>query len=101
MVRFFILASSTLNLLIDLPAIYNYIFDYKKKNFWLLISAVLFVLQIDIFFINKYYFPHEIFRKTTIILFGASHFTFYKFMILNEGKKINHNLFSTREINAN
>jgi hypothetical protein len=68
-------------------AVYNYIFDYKKKNFWLLISAVLFVLQIGVFFINKYYLPHDIMRKITIILFGASHFTFYKFMILNEGRK--------------
>jgi hypothetical protein len=68
-------------------AVYNYIFEEGNKNFWLLISAILFIFQIGVFFIQNYYFTDEILRKLTIILFGISNYTFYKFMILAEERE--------------
>jgi uncharacterized membrane protein HdeD (DUF308 family) len=68
-------------------ALYNYLFEDENKNFWLLISAVLFVIQIGIFFINKYYLETPTLRTLTVILFGVSNFTFYKFMIFNEERE--------------
>lgn len=68
-------------------ALYNYLFEDENKNFWLLISAVLFVIQIGVFFINKYYLEAPTLRALAIILFGVSNFTFYKFMIFDEEKE--------------
>lgn len=68
-------------------ALYNYLFEDESKNFWLLISAVLFVVQIGVFFVSKYYLNVPVFRTLTIILFGVSNFTFYKFMIFNEERE--------------
>ncbi|UGS23708.1 hypothetical protein [Flavobacterium channae] len=69
-------------------ATFNFLFQDKKRLYWLFISAILFVIQIGVFLINKYYFPDEILRTLTIILFGISNFTFYKFVILKEELKL-------------
>ena len=69
-------------------AAYNFLFQDKKRLYWLIISAILFVIQIGVFLINKYYYPDEILRMLTIILFGISNFTFYKFVILQEELKL-------------
>jgi hypothetical protein len=68
-------------------ATFNFLFQDKKRLYWLFISAILFVIQIGVFLINKYYFPDEVLRILTIILFGISNFTFYKFVILQEELK--------------
>jgi hypothetical protein len=69
-------------------ATFNFLFQDKKRLYWLFISAILFVIQIGVFLINKYYFPDEILRMLTIILFGVSNFTFYKFVLLQEELKL-------------
>lgn len=69
-------------------ATFNFLFQDKKRLYWLFISAILFVIQIGVFLINKYYFPDEILRMLTIILFGISNFTFYKFVLLQEELKL-------------
>jgi len=69
-------------------ATFNFLFQDKKRLYWLFISAILFVIQIGAFLINKYYFPDEILRMLTIILFGISNFTFYKFVLLQEELKL-------------
>ena len=69
-------------------ATFNFLFQDKKRLYWLFISAILFVIQIGVFLINKYYYPDEILRMLTIILFGISNFTFYKFVILQEELKL-------------
>lgn len=69
-------------------ATFNFLFQDKKRMYWLFISAILFVIQIGVFLINKYYFPDEILRMLTIILFGVSNFTFYKFVLLQEELKL-------------
>lgn len=69
-------------------ATFNFLFQDKKRLYWLFISAILFVIQIGAFLINKYYFPDEILRRLTIILFGISNFTFYKFVLLQEELKL-------------
>lgn len=68
-------------------ATFNFLFQDKKRLYWLFISAILFVIQIGVFLINKYYFPDEVLRMLTIILFGISNFTFYKFVLLQEELK--------------
>lgn len=68
-------------------ALYNYLFDEENNNYWLLISAVLFVIQIGVFFIHKYYIEAPELRTLTVILFGVSNYTFYKFMITNEERE--------------
>jgi hypothetical protein len=68
-------------------AIINYISDSDQKGYWLLVSSILFVIQIGAFFINKFYLRSEAIYQMVILLYGVSHFTFYKFMILKEKKE--------------
>ena len=65
-------------------AIINYVANSDKKSFWLLISAILFIVQIGTFFINKFYVKDEGIYQIVIFSYGISHFTFYKFLILKE-----------------
>lgn len=65
-------------------AVTNYFNKSDRKSFWLLISALLFVVQIGMFFINKFYLKQQVFLQIIIICYGISHYTFYKFMIINE-----------------
>ena len=74
-------------------AIINYINTPGKKEYWLLVSAIFFIIQIGAFFINKFYVKNEAVYQLVILLYGVSHFTFYQFLILkenegNDGKKI-------------
>ncbi|ESU21288.1 hypothetical protein FCR2A7T_05850 [Flavobacterium cauense R2A-7] len=65
-------------------AIINYVNEPKHRNYWLLISSVLFIIQIGAFFINKFYIRNEGIYQMVILAYGISHYTFYKFMILKE-----------------
>lgn len=68
-------------------AISNYCYKDDQKSFWLLLSALLFVVQIGLFFVNKFYLNQQIFLLLVIILYGISHYTFYKFMIFKDKEK--------------
>lgn len=68
-------------------AIINYNNNHDLKGYWLLISAILFIIQIGAFFINKFYIKSEAIYQMVIFSYGFSHFTFYKFMILKEQEK--------------
>lgn len=65
-------------------AVTNYVFNDGRKSFWLVISALLFVVQIALFFMNKFYLKQQIFLQLIILFYGISHYTFYKFMIIKE-----------------
>lgn len=65
-------------------AIINHINNSDPKGFWLLVSSILFIVQIGAFFVNKFYLGSEAIYQMVILLYGLSHFTFYKFMILQE-----------------
>lgn len=67
-------------------AIINYVHHAERRNYWLLISSILFIVQIGAFFINKFYIKNESIYQVVILAYGISHFTFYKFMILNEAE---------------
>lgn len=67
--------------------IINYMHNADKKSYWLLISGILFIIQIGAFFINKFYIKNEAIYQLVIIFYGISHFTFYKFLILKEQEK--------------
>lgn len=70
-------------------AIINYMNTPGKKEYWLLISAIFFIVQIGAFFINKFYVKNEAVYQIVILLYGLSHFTFYQFLILKENE-VNH-----------
>lgn len=72
-------------------AIINYVNNSDKKGYWLLISAILFVVQIGAFFVNKFYVKSEAIYQIVILAYGISHFTFYKFLILKEKSLISIN----------
>jgi hypothetical protein len=63
--------------------------NFDLKGYWLLISSILFIIQIGAFFINKFYIKSESIYQMVIFFYGLSHFTFYKFMILKEQEKPN------------
>ncbi len=65
-------------------AVTNYVYKDDRKSFWLVISALLFVIQIGLFFMNKFYLKQQVFLQLVILLYGISHYTFYKFMIVKE-----------------
>ncbi|WP_136668211.1 hypothetical protein [Flavobacterium sp. H122] len=65
-------------------AIINYINTPGKKEYWLLVSTIFFIIQIGAFFINKFYVKNEAIYQMVILLYGVSHFTFYQFLILKE-----------------
>ena len=67
--------------------IINYMNNSDKKSFWLLISGILFVVQIGAFFITKFYIKNESINQIVILSYAISHFTFYKFLILKEEEK--------------
>jgi hypothetical protein len=69
-------------------AIINYVNHSGKKNYWLLISAILFIVQIAAFFINKFYLKNEGIYQMVILSYGISHYTFYRFMILKEEEQL-------------
>ena len=69
-------------------AIINYVNYSGEKNYWLLLSAILFIVQIAAFFINKFYVKNEAVYQVLILSYGISHFAFYKFMILNEEEQL-------------
>ncbi|MEW5677076.1 hypothetical protein ABGT15_12250 [Flavobacterium enshiense] len=69
-------------------SIIHYLNDSDEKGYWLLISAVLFIVQIAAFFINKFYVKSEGIYQMVILSYGISHYTFYRFLILREQEKI-------------
>ncbi|HSD14999.1 MAG TPA: hypothetical protein VLB74_10155 [Flavobacterium sp.] len=68
-------------------AIINYVNNPAKKNYWLLISSILFIIQVAAFFINKFYIRNEGIYALVILSYGISHFTFYKFVLMHEEEK--------------
>ena len=69
-------------------AIINYLNNADAKGYWLLISAILFIVQIAAFFINKFYLKSEAIYQIVILSYGFAHFTFYRFLILKEKEEI-------------
>lgn len=65
-------------------AITHYNNNYDLKGYWLLITSIFFIIQIGAFFFNKFYIKSEAIYQMVILFYGLSHFTFYKYMILNE-----------------
>lgn len=70
-------------------SIIHYNSNFDLKGYWLLISSILFIIQIGAFFINKFYIKSEAIYQMVIFCYGISHFTFYKFMILKEHENSN------------
>lgn len=65
-------------------AIIHYNKNYDLKGYWLIISSILFIIQIGAFFINKFYLKNGSIYQMVIFSSGISHFAFYKFIVLKE-----------------
>lgn len=65
-------------------AIINYLNENNKRNYWLLLSSILFIVQIGAYFFHKFYLEVEAMRQIVIFSYGISHFAFYKYLILSE-----------------
>ena len=66
----------------------NYVFDDNRRNSWLLISSLLFVVLMFIFVIERFYLENPVFRPLSVIIFSAAHFAFYKYLILSESGSV-------------
>ncbi len=64
-----------------------YVMNDSQSNSWLLISVLFFVTLHLIVFIEKYYFPIQIFRAIAMALNAIAYFLFYKYILLIEDKK--------------
>lgn len=90
---YFWIVNGFLTALLGGLAVTNYFAKHDRTSFWLLVSAMLFVVQTAIFFINKFYLKQQVFLQIIILCYGISHYTFYRFMIMQEEKEKN-GLFS-------
>ncbi|HEX8270866.1 MAG TPA: lysoplasmalogenase family protein [Flavobacterium sp.] len=77
-------ATSLLMSVLAALSLSNYIFEDDRRNSWLLISSLLFVVLMFIFVIERFYLDNIVFQPLSVIIFASAHFAFYKFMILNE-----------------
>ncbi len=64
-----------------------YVMNDSQSNSWLLISVLFFVTLHLIVFIEKYYFPLQLFRAIAMALNVIAYFLFYKYILLIEEKK--------------
>ncbi|QYS88863.1 hypothetical protein [Flavobacterium davisii] len=58
--------------------------DISNKNYLLLISIIMFMMQNLIFILQKYYTLEKIFEPISIALNTLSLYIFYRFIILSE-----------------
>lgn len=65
-------------------ALSNFIFEENRRNSWLLISSLLFVISVFIFVIEKFYISHPIFKPITSLIFVIGHYGFYRYIVLSE-----------------
>lgn len=65
----------------------NYIMDDSRGNSLLAISTLLSIVLVYLFIIQKYYFSHEVFQPLSALIFSASHYIYYKFLIEAEKLK--------------
>ena len=64
----------------------NYVFEDDRRNSWLLISSLLFVVLMFIFVIERFYLENPVFRPLSVIIFSAAHYAFYKYLVLSESE---------------
>ncbi|MES2810987.1 MAG: lysoplasmalogenase family protein [Bacteroidota bacterium] len=69
-------------------AISNYIIENSKKNFWLLVNAVLFAIIQFILVLKLFYLSINIFQPISMALYVVAQYGLYKFMLLTEEEKI-------------
>ncbi|WP_310555442.1 lysoplasmalogenase family protein [Flavobacterium sp.] len=65
-------------------ALANYMVDDKKRNYWLLVSCLLFSMIQFILVLKIYYLSIFIFQPIAMLLYGFAQYSLYKFIILSE-----------------
>jgi len=66
----------------------NYMMEESKKNFWLLLSIVLFAFIQFILVLKLFYLSVIIFQPISMAFFVIAQFALYKYMLLSEGRDI-------------
>jgi len=69
--------------------IINYLNNSSPKTFWLLISAILLLVQVGGLFIHKFYMFNMAIYQIVILAYTFSQFTFYRFMIFKDNEGLN------------
>lgn len=69
--------------------IITYLNNSSPKTFWLLISAILLMVQIGGLFIHKFYMYNMAIYQIVILAYTFSQFTFYRFMIFKDNEGLN------------
>lgn len=59
----------------------SYVMNDSKKNSWLIISTLLFTFLVIIFMTENFYFPNEVFKPLSAVVFALAHYAFYLFVI--------------------
>lgn len=65
----------------------SYVMEDDRANSWLAISTLLSIVLVFLFMIQKFYLPNNIFQPISALIFSASHYTFYKFVLEKEKLK--------------
>jgi YhhN family len=67
-------------------AVANYMLDDNRKNYWLLVSNVLFAIIQFIMILKIYYISVSVFQPLIMFLYPLAQYSIYKFMILSENE---------------
>jgi len=62
----------------------NYMIEESKKNFWLLVSVVLFAFIQFLLVVKLFYLSVNIFQPIAMVFYSIAQFAIYKFMLLSE-----------------
>lgn len=65
----------------------SYVMEDNRANSWLAISTLLSIVLVFLFMIQRFYLPNSIFQPISALIFSASHYTFYKFVLEKEKLK--------------
>jgi len=70
--------------LIGSIGVINFVNESTKNNVWLLFGTMLFVIQIVLFSLNKYYFKNDYVYEYNVLFYAFAHYAIYRFIILQE-----------------
>lgn len=82
------IANSLITALIGGIGVINFVHEFSRKNVWLLFGTMLFVIQIALFSLNKFYFKDDYVYVYNVLFYAFAHFAIYRFIILQEKSEL-------------
>ncbi|WP_136666855.1 lysoplasmalogenase family protein [Flavobacterium sp. H122] len=68
-------------------AVSNYIMNDSRKNFWLLLNAVLFAVIQFIIVLKNFYLSIQLFQPVSMLMYLFAQYGLYRYMIISETEK--------------